>query len=285
MANTELSDVSGAIQEFWSPLFMDALREQNILFNLINKEYSGDLLDTGDTVKVQSINNLVGQTLTINQTGGARTFVPEAMQTTTVNVTADRRFVASIDFADLLTVQSLVNPLGSKSVEVRNLMAQAVSRQLNTYLYSLLAPTVTTVVPTMSATELARLNKYAAQEYWDETKGWWGLVGPSYYEDLLLDTTITNNQYGSQDAPTIAGQLAQERFGFNILRDNSTGNADRGLFFHPDFMYLVTQYEPRFMVSSKHSSHEFAYVMSVDMVAGAAIGVEGAVKHTLDTLV
>jgi len=66
MADTELEDVTSAIQEFWPTMFMDDLREDNLLINLVNRDYSGDLRDVGDTVKVNRIDKLTGQTLDVD---------------------------------------------------------------------------------------------------------------------------------------------------------------------------------------------------------------------------
>jgi len=284
MAATELTNVSSAIAEFWPTLFMDDLREDNLLINLINRDYSGSLQEIGDTVHVNQINKMTGQTLTINQTGGGRTFTPETVSTTGVSVVADRRFVASGDIADLLKFQSLIDPMSEASVALRKAMVSAISEQINTYLYSLLAPASTAVAATLSATTLAGVRKYGAQQFWERSKGWYGLLGPSYWEDLLLDSTLTSGDY-VDDKPVVGGQKGVKRFGFNLFEDNSAGNADRGLFFHPDFLYMVTQYEPRFLVSSKHAQGEFAWMISCDMVAGAKLGHDGTVKHTTRTLV
>jgi hypothetical protein len=56
-----------------------------------------------------------------------------------------------------------------------------------------------------------------------------------------------------------------------------------GLFFHPDFLYLVSQMEPRFKISDKHAQNEFAYVMSVDWIVGAKLGIDGDKKHFVVT--
>ena len=292
MAATELTNISSTIQEFWPTLFMDDLREDNILVNLINRDYTGSLQDVGDTVKVNQIDNLTGQTLTIDQTGGARTFTPETMTTTGVNVTADTRFVASIDITDLAAFQSMLldpvsgepTPNSPRAQELRMKMVEAIGRQVNTYLYGKVAPSSTAVAATLDATTLAGVRKYAAQQFWERSKGWYGLLGPSYYEDLLLDATLTSGDY-VDDRPVVGGQVGSRRFGFNLFEDNSAGNADIGLFFHPDFLYMVTQYEPRFKISDKHAQGEFAWILSVDMVAGAVLGHDGAVKHTTRTLV
>ncbi len=284
MAVTELGQISSTIAEFWPSLFMEDLKEDHVLVNLINRDYSGALQDIGDSVNVNQIDAMTGQTLTIDQAGGARTFTPEALTTTGVKVTADRRFIASIDITDLASLQSLLDPMSSGSQAIRREMLYAVGAQLNSYLYGLLAPTVSSVAATMSATELAGIRKYGSQQKWSRTKGWYGLVGPSYMEDMLLDATLTSGDY-VDDRPVVGGQKGLRRFGLDLFEDNSAGNADRGLFFCPDFLYLVMQQAPRFKISDKHSSGELAYMLSVDLIGGAKLGHDGAVKHTVRTLV
>ena len=62
MASTDLDNVTSAIQTFWSPLFMDELRQTNLLFNLVNREYTGDLREMGNSVVVNQINAPVSYT-------------------------------------------------------------------------------------------------------------------------------------------------------------------------------------------------------------------------------
>jgi len=284
MAATELDNIQSTVQEFWPSMFMDDLRQDNLLINLVNRDYSGALSDLGDTVKVNQINKMTGETLTIDGAGGGRTFTPETVTTTGIQVTADRRFVASADFTDLADLQSMLNPMSTRSEQIRNEMVSAISEQLNAYLYSLVAPTDSEVAASMTAAELAGVRKYGAQKFWERSKGWYGLVGPSYYEDMLLDSTLTSGDF-VDDRPVIGGQKGMRRFGFDLFEDNSAGNADRGLFFSPDFLYFVSQYEPRVKISDKHAQNEFGYIMSIDMVGGGKLGHSGADKHTLRTLV
>jgi hypothetical protein len=282
MANSDLDDVVSAIQEFWSPLFMDQLRQTNLLFNLVNRDYTGDLRQAGNTVIVNQVNAPTGQRLTIDGAGVGRTFTPEAINLSTVSVTADQRLVASYDFHDLVAIQSMIDPMGSRAVEVRTAMVQAISNQLNTYLYSLVAPTTTIPsIATMTAGTVATARETAALAKWTYNKPWYGLLAPQYYSDLLVDTTFTSADFVGSDAPVINGQIGLPRYGFRVYEDNtqSISATSGGLFFHPDFLYLVSQYEPRFKVSDKHSQHEFAFVMSVDWVIGAKLGIEGAAKH------
>jgi len=282
MANSDLDDVASAIQTFWSPLFMDQLRQTNLLYNLVNRDYTGDLREGGDTVKVNQINAPTGQRLTIDGAGVGRTFTPETISLSSVSVTADQRLVASYDFHDLMAIQSLIDPLGGKSTEVRNAMVSAISNQLNTYLYSLVAPTTTIPsIATMTASTVALARETAALAKWGYNKPWYALLAPQYYSDLLVDTTFTSADFVGSDAPVINGQIGLPRYGFRVYEDNtqSISATSGGLFFHPDFLYLVSQYEPRFKVSDKHAQHEFAYVLSVDWVIGAKLGISGAAKH------
>lgn len=43
MAVTKLSDISNNVQKFWSPLFVDELRENSVLPSLVMRDYQGDL--------------------------------------------------------------------------------------------------------------------------------------------------------------------------------------------------------------------------------------------------
>lgn len=282
MANTDLDNVTNAIQTFWAPMFMDELRQTNLLFNLVNREYTGDLREMGNSVVVNQINAPTGQRLTIDGAGVGRTFTPETMSLSSVTITADQRLVASYDFHDLVAIQSMIDPVGSRATEVRQAMVQAISNQLNTYLYSLSAPTTTIAsISTMAASTVALARETAAIAKWSYNKPWYALLAPQYYSDLLVDTTLTSADFVGGDAPVISGQIGLKRYGFSIFEDNTqtAGATAGGLFFHPDYLYMVSQYEPRFKISDKHSQHEFAFVMSVDWVIGAKLGIQGAARH------
>ena len=80
--------------------------------------------------------------------------------------------------------------------------------------------------------------------------------------------TLTSQDYVGGELPVIGGQIVNKRFGFNLLEDNSRGT-DKGLFFHPDFMHLVMQMEPRSKISDLHSQKKFGYLLSVDILFGA----------------
>ena len=283
---TDLNDVTSMVQTYWPTLMMDTLKETNILVNLCNRDYEGSLGPDGNVVRVNQMQDIVGETLTIDGVGGGTTFTPEDITSVGVDINANRRFVGSTRIADITRFQSMLASGGAEPEQltsVRMKLAEAVSRQINTYLYGLVAPAATSVAATLSASVLAGVNTYAVTEQWNQMKGWYGLIGPSYNEDVLLDTTLTSGDF-VDDKPVVGGRIGTRRFGFNLFADNSTGNADIGLFFHPDFLYLVLG-EPRFLVSSRHSSNEFSHNLSVDLVGGGILGHDGDVKHTTRTLV
>lgn len=290
MAVTNIGDVSAQIQKFWAPMFTKELREDLLLGGLINREYQGDLQRQGDTVKVSQINAPSGNLLTVGT--DADTFSTEQLSTTQIEIVANKRAVAAYEFEDLVMLQSQIDAQDS---ELRASLMHAMNKQINNHLYSLVAPSssspdhVLNSVSDFNAAQVAAVRKLAAQARWGKEKGWWILADPSYYGDMLDDATLSSADFGAQDAPVIGGQLARQRFGFNILEDNSDGildidsansaTEDVALIFHPDFMHLVMQSEVQVKISDLHAQKKFGFVMSVDVVFGAKLGIDGDNKH------
>lgn len=279
MAVTQRSaaEVEIMVQEAWSDVFMMELREQLLLGALVNKDYQGDIMMKGDTVKVSQINAPVGQLKTVGVDADA--FDSEALSSTQVEIKADKLAVASFEIEELALLQS---QLGNKESELRASLEFAVAKQINDYLYSLVAPSSSpdhtiTGVTDFTVAQLGAVRTLASQAKWLRNKPWYLLADPQYYGDLLSETNIISKDFVA-DQPTIGGQIAQQRLGFNILEDNSR-SADFALAFHPDFLHLVMQTQPRFKISDLHSQKRFGYVMSVDIVFGAKIGIDGALKH------
>jgi len=283
MSVTTLAEVSNQIQKYWSPLFTKQLRESLLLGGLVDKKYQGSIARQGDEVTVSQVNAPAGQLLTIGT--DADSFDSEAISTSFVKIKADRRAVAAYEFQDLVELQSQI---GQENPEVMEALRYAMAKQINDYLYSLVSPSTSAPdhrinsVTDFNASQLAAVRTLAAQAKWPTSPGWYGLVDPQYFSDLLNATTLTSSDYGATDAPLIGGQIALRRYGFNLLEDNSRV-ADYGMFFHPDFMHMVTQTEVQVKISDLHSQKKFGLVMSVDMVFGAKLGISGNVKHILVT--
>lgn len=273
------ADIQSMVVEAWSDIFMQELREKLLLGGLVNKDYSGQINQLGDSVKVSQINAPDGQLKTIGV--DADSFDTEALSQTQVEVKADKRAVAAYEFEDTVM---LMTQLGAKDSEIRNSLLFAVSKQINDYLYTLVNPSTATPdhlltgVTDMNASQIAAIRKLAAQAKWGKDKGWWLLVDPSYYSDILNAQTLTSQDYVGGELPIVGGQVVNKRFGFNILEDDSRAE-DFGLAFHPDFMHMVMKTQPQFKVSDLHSNKKFGFVLSVDMIFGAKLGINGNVKH------
>lgn len=279
MSTSLLADVSDQIQKFWAPVFTKELRGALLLGSLVNKQYQGDIKKGGDTVYVSQINAPTGELKTVGT--NADTFSPEAISTSRIAIVADKRAVASYEFEDLVDLQS---QLDQSNPEIMDSLKYAMAKQVNDYLYTLVSPSTSAPdhsiasVTDFNASQLAACRVLAAQAKWRQEPGWYALLDPQYYGDILNAQTLTSSDYGASDAPVISGQVAKQRFGFNIFEDNSR-SADYGLLFHPDFMHLVMQQEVRIKLSDLHANKQFGYVMSVDMVFGAKLGISGNVKH------
>lgn len=282
MSATTTATVSNQIQTFWSPMFMKELRAATLLSALVDKAYSGEIKKGGDTVRVSQINAPTGELLTVGT--NADQFSSEQMSLSNVDVTANRRAVASFEVQDLAEIQSQI---GAEQSEIRSALVYAVGKQINDYLYSLVAPSAsspTHLVHSVSDFNAAALNAnrlLASAAKWEKSKGWWVLCDPSYMSDLLNAQTLTSKDYVDGEAPVVGGQISNRRFGFNILEDNNLA-VDQALIFHPDFLHLVMQTEVQFKLSDLHSNKKFGYVLSADIIFGAKLGISGSKKHILN---
>lgn len=276
MSETTLAEVTNQVQKYWAPIFTRKLRETFRLAALVNKDYQGEIKKGGDTVRVSQITDPTGETRTIGT--DADTYATEKVATTYVDVVANKRAVTAYEFADLVELQSQID-----KQQVQDGMMFALDKQINTYLLSLVNPSTSAPdhllnsVATIDKTQLAAIRQLAATAKWNEAMGWYGLIGTSYWSSMLIDSVLANMDYGVTDAPVVGGQKAMRRLGFNMFEDNS--QTATAVFFHPDFLNFVIQQAVQVKISDLHAQKRFGFVMSVDVVFGAALGLQGNVKH------
>jgi len=286
MSNSTLTEVAAQVQHYWSPIFTKQLRGSLLLGSLVNKQYQGSINRGGDRVRVSQINAPTGQLLTIGT--DADSFSSEAISTSYVDIVANKRAVASYTFEDLVSLQSQIS---QENPEVMEALNYALQSQINTYLYSLVAASTSSPdhniasVTDFNAAQLSGARLLASTAKWRMDPGWYCIVDPSYMSDIQNAATLTSSDYNGGEAVVVSGQVATKRFGFNILEDNnmrSTNGAtvvDHALLFHPDFMHLVMQSEVQVKISDLHALGQFGVKMSVDLIFGAALGIDGAKKH------
>jgi hypothetical protein len=281
MAVTDLAAVTNQIQKFWAPIFMPELKAGAKLPALVSRDYEGVIKTQGDTVKVTQIVIPDAQKRTVGT--DANTFDSSPLTTQQVNVTADSRIVVAIEVEDLVDLQS---QLQSQNSEIRSSLLQSCMRKLNADLYSKVAPSASSPdhiinsVTDFNATQASAARMRAAQARWMKNKPWYGSLDPSFYNDMLNASTLTSRDYVEGEQPVIGGEIANKRFGVTWFEDDALAT-DQGVIFHPDFLWLVMQTQPQFKLSDLHGQKKFAYLLSVDFVYGAKLGIDGSKKHQL----
>lgn len=276
MSVTTLAEVTDQVQKYWSPVFTKRLRETLLLGSLVNKDYEGSITKGGDTVRVSQVVDLNGQLLTVGT--DADTFDTEQLQTLKIDIKADKRALAALEFADLVELQSQID----REV-VQDPMLFAMNKQINNYLFSMVAPSTSAPdhdlsgVATIDVAELGTIRQLAGEAKWMQDGRWFALMSPAYWAQVLTNSTLSSSLF-VDDQPLVAGQKARKLMGFNAYEDNSrTGSY--AVFAHPDFLHLVQQTSVQVKISDMHSQGKFGYKMSVDIVFGAALGIQGNVKH------
>ncbi len=272
---TDINAVEDNIVKFWAPIFRDELKEATLLPGLVNRDYQGEIKKTGNIVQVSQILRPKSTRKIIGQ--GSDSFETVPLQTKNIDIKVDTRITAAYEFEDLVDIQSQI---GEQNSKVRQSLMESLEIDINNYLYEKLAPQsshVLTGVSDFNAAQLIILRKLAGKARWPKLDGWFCLVDPAYYSDLLGSQTLISSDYAPGDAPVIAGQIASKRYSFNILEDDSR-DSQNGLCFHPDFMHLVMS-EPQIKISDLHSNKQHGYLMSVNVIIGAAIGIDGDVRH------
>ena len=286
MSATLITDLTNQINKYWAPIWKPELLEANLLANLVNKEYEGDIKRGGDTVHVTQISRPSGQRKTTGS--GHDSFVTEKLSTSRISIVANQTISAAYEFDDLLDVQTDLEK--NDSLIKANLM-QAMGIQLNSYLYSFVnASTPLAAVTDFNATQVSLLRKFAGQKKWNHSKEWYILADSSYHADVLNAATLSSADFVA-DRPVVSGQVGSKRYGFNIFEDNSDGllsviateggtdSEDVAVAFHPDFLHMVTQVQPSFEIASLTSNKQFGYILVGKMLMGAALGHDSASLH------
>jgi len=290
---TSVSDtaIQLLLREFWSDIFMPQLIESSMLAAVVNRDYDGEIGPGGGTVKVSQMPVPVAD---VKKVGfGHESFSAKKLEPTQVSITADTVITGAYKFDSLVQLQTQI---GQKDSEIRLGLLESLRQALNTYLYSFVAPSTSAPdhdvgsVTDFNAAQLRAVRLLAATAKWRRDKPWYLFADPSYYGDMLADSTLAHGDYVGDDLPALEGRMSRRRYGFDIFEDNSAGllqhvsaagAADAALAFSPDFLYLVMQQMPEFKVSDLHANEQHGFLISAKMVVGAKLGIEGNVKHIL----
>jgi len=289
MTTTAIADVTNQIQKFWSPIFADKLRTGTLLPSLVSKEYEGSIANQGDTVYVSAIDTITANRKTVG-VGDYDSYSSNKLTMTRVSVAADTIIEAGVKIESLVALQSQV---GAQDSKIRAAMFYALEVEVNNFLYSKVAASasapdhVINGITDMNAAQLGATRVLASQAHWGAAERYF-LCDPIYYQDLLNAATLTGSDYGAADAPVVGGRFGMKRFGFNIFEDDSAGIAqvsptdlttDLGLAFIPDWLLFVMQQGVTFKLSDLHATEKRGYLLTAELLCGAALGIEGSKKH------
>lgn len=286
MSVTGYNDVANQVRQFWSDMFVDELREDSLIVNLVNRDYEGEIGPGGNEVKVTQWLDAQGETATIGTDDD--TFNPEKLASSQISIKADKIFSASFEFTSMAQLQSQLEAADSP---IRSALLQGVKEQMNNYIYSLFsAANNTSGVSDFNASQVSALRVYAGQKKWKKDGQWYLLADPTYYGDMLNATTLTSSDH-IDDRPTIAGQIGTRRFGYNIFEDNSAGllqliskaggaaSADCALAMHRDAVHFVMQSQAEFAIADLTANKQRGYVIKVDVIGGGKAGHDHANLH------
>lgn len=278
MASTNLTDVQYQVQKYWSPVVTKQLRESLLLGSIVNKDYSGEIRKGGDSVRVYSFNHPAATTKTVGSVD-SNTFSPAAVSTSYVDVAVNKQVTAAFEFADEVELMSLID---RDNPEVMASLVFAVEKSVNDALYTALVPSAAApdhqiVKATMDASALLEVRKLAATAKWDPAKGWYGLLDPKYYSDVLASQTLVSSDFGAADTPVIGGRVGLRRYGMQIAEDNSLAEGT-AYFLHPDALLMVMAQEMQVKISDLHPAGKHGVLMSVSLLYGVALGIDGAKK-------
>lgn len=289
MSLTNIADLAEQVNKFWVPTWKPELMETNLIANLIDKSYSGQIQRAGDTVYVSQVSRPSGSNKAIGAATGHEYFSTEKLATSRIAIVADRVISAAYEFDSLVDLQT--DMLSNNSMIKAN-MLQAMSIQLNNYIYSKVnATTPYDTVTDFNASQLAKLKKFAGQKKWGADKPFYVLADPSYYSDLIQSSTIVSSDFVTGDQVVVSGKIGQKRYGFTIFEDNSEGlldviateagtdSEDIAVAFHPDFLHLVIQQEPVFEIAPLTANKQWGYILACRMVCGVKEGHDFASLH------
>jgi hypothetical protein len=288
MSATLLANVQDQIQEFWSDIFVDEFKEMAKLPALVSRDYDGEIKEAGDSVNVSQINVPTANRRTIG-TPGYENYGSTTMATESIKIVADTIIDAGYEINSLVNLQSQIKSQDSK---IRQGLLKALEIEMNNWLYGLCSPSSAThdhiidSVADFNDTQLRAARKIAADAHWPENDRWI-LASSSYINDMLAVTGLISSDFVT-DNPVLSGRLVAQRHGFNIIEDTTVGMRqlsptaaanDLALVFTPEFMYLVMQMQPTFKISDLHANRRRGYLLTVELVAGAKLGLDGALKH------
>jgi len=259
------TELANFIPEIWSAKMYPELRKSLVFGSIFNRDYEGDLNNLGDKVHVNQINAPAAEVLTSDKD----TYSTSLLESTQIDIVADKRISAAYQFSDLAKLQSM-----AFEAEAQAALIYSLQLKLEQLLIGILVPIDGTpdhdIAPAtpglMAAADLANARTLLSKADVPMVDRYW-IGSPSYYGDLITNTTIASRDYVPAGSPTSTNFLTEPLYGFPIGESNVLAN-DTSFAVHRSALSLVMQQGIRIQISNLHAQGKYGYVMSADMVVG-----------------
>lgn len=210
--------VTNFIPTIWAAQLLQATKTTHVGAGICNRDYQGEILDSGDTVKITSISD----PSVVTYTGADLTFADIADATRSLLIDQAKAVAFNLDDVDR-----------AQAVNGGSLIAEAVDRSaykladtLDTYLLDLMATDATT--QNAKADISAAADAYDALVDWGvqlseldvPAQGRFAVVTPAFHGKLLKDTRFVGSGAATADGRLVNGLVGQAA-GFTIRVSNN----------------------------------------------------------------
>lgn len=260
------TELASLIPTIWAPQLYARLKQNLVFMNLFERTYQGSIASVGDTVKVNQIGEIVGETLTDDK----QAFTSQSMPVNTFSIVANRRAVAAVEITDMAQLQSI-----AFQGDLMDELTFQVMQEIESYLISLLVPSSSApdhqIAPAsasdLASVDITSLRTLASQAYWPLANRH-VVLDPAYYSDLSNKAAVVSFDYTRTND---SGEASVKKFaGFSIQESNMLG-ADIGYALHPSAIQAVMQPSIQVKVSDLHGQNKFGSVISADIIYGATL--------------
>lgn len=258
-------EMANLIPEIWSSKLYSELRQKIIFANIFSREFEGELNNLGDIVRINQINAPSGETLSDDK----QMFASEALSTTQLTLTVDKRYSAAFEITDLAQLQSQ-----KFESEVQAALVYAIQKRLEDDLIAALIPSASSpdhdIAPAaasdLAAADVAGMRSLLSAQH-VPTMDRFLVLAPSYYGDIILKSQIASRDYIPNTTVSMSGAISEPLYGFSMIEHDGLA-ADIGYAVHKSALAIVMQQGVRVQLSNLHSQHKYGYLLSCDMVAG-----------------
>lgn len=214
--------IAGFVPEVWAPELLASLKKAHVYGSVVNRDYEGDIRNSGDTVRITSISR---PTIS-NYVAGVTTITPEPLTDAQRSLVVDQSkyFSFEVDDVDARQAAGDVLPEGMREA------AFALSDLADQFIASLFSGVqaanalgVTAIVTAADAyvglVNLARRLHDANVPSMDR----WVIIPPFYHALLLQDSRFTDQSASGLPSAAINGMVGRVA-GMDVLMSNNTPN-------------------------------------------------------------